>query len=138
MNVKVPISSGGERTGEPQYTTSAWNELSVAERRRYLEEIAHPKRGVQFVFSRDEALRLQKGGLFNGRQIGGYIDRLLGVTTKTLVDTDSDTVVRLLGQFEQIGAHPLPNDTIVGTLLPRIFTGNFTRVMNVETGSINQ
>lgn len=138
MNVLTPISPGGERIGEPHYTSTAWSELSAENRARFLKDLGSPDSGVRFEFMGDEGRNLRTWGRFNGPEIGGYAEQLLGVKTRTLVDKDGDTMIELLGQFRQDTSHPLPNNTIVGTLFPRQLTSILDEVIVTGPGPVSR
>lgn len=122
MNVLVPISAGGERTGEPQYTSTVCGALPDEDRKKFLNDLENPESGVCFEFTGDEGRRLRDKGRFNGPEIGGYATQLTGVRTRTFVDDDGDTMIELRGQFRQDTSHPIANNTVVGTVFPHQLT----------------
>ncbi len=138
MKILVPITQGGERSGEPQYTSTEWDNMSPKQRLKALSDIKQPKKGVSFEFTRDEALRLQDAGRFNGPQIGGFAKNLLGVRTETFVDGEGDIMVKLLAQFNQDTKPTLPNNTLVGTIFPIHLIRSLDTVIMTGSGPVSQ
>ena len=137
MHVLVPMSQGGERTCEPYYTSNDWNSLSVEKREEALKDIKNPEKDFRFKFTRDEAIRLKQEGMFNGPAIGGFERNLRDVMTQTVIDSDGDTMIKLLARFDQQKHPTLPDDTLVGTIFPRQLTQSLFRILT-GPGPVNQ
>lgn len=117
MNVLVPNSPGGERTGEMSQTILVWNDLSAPAQNRLLNKFADPNSGVQLDFDAEEAKRLNDLGRFNSMQLGGFAGDLTGATTNTFVDDDEDVMTNIFATFKP-SAHGIPDGTRVGTVFP--------------------
>lgn len=118
MKVLVPNSTGKEDSGEIPYTELDWKDLSPADREGYIKALGRPNDGISFQFDADEAQDLFNRGRFN-IALGNYAKTLLGVTARSIVDTDEDIMVEFLGQFSQTGGHPIENNTRVSLVLPQ-------------------
>lgn len=137
MNVLNKISIGGERTSEPQYTTTEWDTLLAEQKTKALKDIADPESGVRFEFNRDEALNLISQGFNNGPVIGGLDAHLLSMTTKTIVDGDQDTMIQLFAKFPDHIKGRMQNGTRIGTIFPHQLVSHLDQILSTEPRPVN-
>lgn len=138
MNVLTRISTGSERTGEPQYTATEWSTLSAEQRTKVLKDIANPESGVRFEFNRDEALKVISQGFNNGPVIGGLDAHLLGMNTKTIVDDDQDIMIQLFAKFPDHINGRMRNGSKIGTIFPRQLDSHLDQILMTNPLPVNQ
>ena len=139
MKVLIPVSPGGERTTEPQYTTTEWDQLSPKARTKAQKDIRKANSGVCFEFNHDEAKRIiDKVGFNNGPFILSDDPNLLGIRTKTYVDEDHEVMIQFLGIFRQDGTHPVPKSNLIHTSYPQQLIDHLDQILLTVSRPVSQ